>query len=504
MRRTAALPALVLASAPLAAQAPAPNPLHDVTAQGVVYAVPGMDRVTVRRDVPYKTADGRELKLDLYYPPGQRADAKRPAVVFINGVGDRPGSMLKEWEIYKSWGRLVAASGWIGVNFEARGNSASDIGDVFAFLRSNGAGLGVDSDRIGAWACSGNVTTGLPVLMTKVDAGVRGAVIYYGHAELPSIRKDLPVYYVRAGRDNPRLNAGIAELWKQAVAADVPWAMVNAPVSQHAFDAFDETDESRRIVRETLDFYRDLFTPPAPTGPPSLAKKALSHWFGGREYPQAAKAYAEYVKVHPDDATAWMRLGVSQAASGDAAATGEPREGGEARRRLARRPLQRRLRVFVARTEGPGTRLARPGRRGGVRRPAKPRDRRGPRQHPRHRAIPPDPGEGQGLKKHPLPRGGEGGAVRVDPGSALRAEWGLASGPFPQPSGLWTRLSEAGYRSSIFGGRIRAVHQVAAAVGTDAPELARTVDAERALERADARVGGVGRKVPIAALAAGP
>jgi tetratricopeptide (TPR) repeat protein len=96
--------------------------------------------------------------------------------------------------------------------------------------------------------------------------------------------------------------------------------MVNAPQSHHAFDALDETEESRRIVQETLDFYRDIFTPPAAPGPPSAAKKALSHWFGGREYPEAAKAYAEYVKTHPDDAVAWMRLGVSQAASGDAAA----------------------------------------------------------------------------------------------------------------------------------------------------------------------------------------
>ena len=125
---------------------------------------------------------------------------------------------------------------------------------------------------------------------------------------------------MRAGRDNPRLNAGIAETWKSAIAADAPWAMVNAPGSQHAFDALDETDESRRIVRETLDFYRDLFTPPAAPGPPSLARKALSHWFGGREYPQAAQVYAEWVKGHPDDAVAWMRLGVSQAASGDASA----------------------------------------------------------------------------------------------------------------------------------------------------------------------------------------
>jgi hypothetical protein len=300
-----------------------PGRVHEVTAQEVVYAVPGMDRVVVKADVPYKKIEGGELKLDLYYPFEAKPGAKYPAVVFINGVGDRPDNRLKDWGIYKSWARLVAASGWIGVNFEARGpydQSGPDIRDVFAFLRKDAASLGIDSDRIAAWVCSGNVMSGLDVLMTDVDAGVRGAVVYYGDSKVEKLRTDLPVYFVRAGRDNPNLNGRIDEMWKRAVAAGAPWVMVNAPTSQHAFDAFDETEESRRIVRETLDFYRDLFTPPAPTGPPSLAKKALSHWFGGREPAQAAQAYGEYVKVHPDDAIAWMRLGLSQANVKDPAA----------------------------------------------------------------------------------------------------------------------------------------------------------------------------------------
>jgi len=318
------LAALAVALAvPVPGRAAPSNPVHDVVEQEVVYAVPGMDRVEVRRDVPYKTIQGRELTLDLYYPPDHRAGTKTPTVVFINGVGDRPDSKLKNWGIYKSWGRLVAASGWIGVTFEAVGEhteTGPHIRDVFAFLRREGAGLGIDPDRIAAWVCSGNVVSGLPVLMEGVDGGVLGAVVYYGDARLAKIRSDFPVYFVRAGKDSPRLNSGIDALWAQAIAAGAPWEMVNAPQSHHAFDALDETEESRRIVRETLNFYRDLFSPPAASSPPSAAKKALSYWFGGREWPEAAKAYAEYVKAHPDDAIAWMRLGLSQAHTGDQAA----------------------------------------------------------------------------------------------------------------------------------------------------------------------------------------
>jgi hypothetical protein len=54
-----------------------PNPAHEVTAQEVVYAVPGMDRVVVKPDVPYKKAGGVELKLDLYYPPDYRERSGR-------------------------------------------------------------------------------------------------------------------------------------------------------------------------------------------------------------------------------------------------------------------------------------------------------------------------------------------------------------------------------------------------------------------------------------------
>ncbi len=296
-----------------------PRPEHEVTAQEVVYQVPGMDRVAVRTNVPYKRVDGRELRLDLYYPVDFQEGSLRPAVIFVNGVGGRPDASLKDWGIYRSWGRLVAASGWIGVTFESRGGGPSidagpDIADLLRFVRSDGARLGIQADRVAAWMCSANVTSGLRVVMG--DAGkpaLRAAVVYYGTSDPPTLRTDLPVFLVKAGRDNPRLNAGIDALAARAAAANAPWTVVYAPDSHHAFDALDETDESRRIVRETLAFFREYLSPAAgPAAPPSLARRALSHWFAN-EYPEAAAAYGEYVKIHPDDAEAWLRLGISQA-----------------------------------------------------------------------------------------------------------------------------------------------------------------------------------------------
>jgi dienelactone hydrolase len=323
MRTPAWLIAAACIAAPLSAQTPAE---HDVTEQSVVWVVPGLERVTVRRDVPYKTDGAARLGLDVYYPPDFRPGSTRPAVVFVNGVGDAEGRSLKDWGIYRSWARTVAASGWIAVTFASRGPQIDvDIADAFAFLAKNGAELGVDSRRIAAWACSANVTPGLKFLMDAAGPSVIGAVIYYGSSDPARIRTDLPIYFARAGRDSPRLNAQIDALWQRAIAAGAPWQMVNAPGSHHAFDALDETEESRRIVRETLAFYRDLFEPPAAPPAANAARRALSFWFGG-EYDEAAGAYAEYVRTHPNDATAWLRLGLSQAHTNQPAAAEESLE----------------------------------------------------------------------------------------------------------------------------------------------------------------------------------
>ena len=315
VRSTAALALLVSAGA--SALPLPPRPEHEVTAQDVVYKVPGMDKVTVKKNVPYKRTDAGSLRLDLYYPPDHRAGSRLPAVLFINGVGGRPREAgLKEWNIYKSWGRLVAASGWIGVTFDTRGpflESGPDIAELLRFVRSpEGEKLGIQPDRIAAWVCSGNVASGLKVLMEDPDPGLRAAVVYYGASDVAKIRKDVPVFLVRAGLDNERLNAAIDAMFGRAEAAGAPWTFVLAPSSHHAFDALDETEESRGIVRETLAFFRDHLAPPAPSEPPSLARRALGHWFAN-EYAEAAADYGEYVRLHPQDATAWMRLGISQA-----------------------------------------------------------------------------------------------------------------------------------------------------------------------------------------------
>lgn len=86
----------------------------------VVYKLPGMEKVTVKKDLNYKGDKGNELlKMDVYPPPGLAKGEKRPAVIFIHG-GAGAEFKPKDWGIYVSWGKLIAASGLVGVTFTHR------------------------------------------------------------------------------------------------------------------------------------------------------------------------------------------------------------------------------------------------------------------------------------------------------------------------------------------------------------------------------------------------
>src|SRR5689334_7025595 len=93
--------------------------LRELVMTPVVLTVPGMDRVTVKSNLKYTNANDLNLLMDVYAPPGLGKQERRPAVVFIHGSA---GSFLKpkDWGVYQSWGRLIAASGMIAVTFTHR------------------------------------------------------------------------------------------------------------------------------------------------------------------------------------------------------------------------------------------------------------------------------------------------------------------------------------------------------------------------------------------------
>ena len=159
---------------------------------------------------------------------------------------------------------------------------ATDVQALFAHIRRNAASLGIDGDRIGVWACSGNVPLALSVLMQESQEYLKCAALCYGYMldldgsgsvadaskkfgfanpcagkSVDDLPPEMPLFVVRAGRDEtPHLNETIDRFLVHALACNLPITFANHAAAPHAFDLFHDSDLSREIIRQILAFMR--------------------------------------------------------------------------------------------------------------------------------------------------------------------------------------------------------------------------------------------------------
>jgi hypothetical protein len=257
----------------------------EITKKAVVYQIPGMDAVKIGRDIPYRTTDAGELTMDIYSPADAKAGARTPAVVFVIGFSDLGaerllGCKFKEMESYISWGKLAAASGLAAITYMTK-EPVSDIRALLSHVRQNAASLGIDGDRIGVWACSGNVPLALSVLMRERE-GIRCAALCYGYMldldgatgvaeasrksgfinpcagkSVDDVPPGMPLFIARAGRDEtPQLNETMDRFLVHALARNLPVTIANHAAAPHAFDVLHDSETSREIIRQILAFLR--------------------------------------------------------------------------------------------------------------------------------------------------------------------------------------------------------------------------------------------------------
>src|SRR5690349_13815649 len=110
---------------------------------------PESGRVTVENDIVFGTGGGRQLRCDVYTPPGAPKDA--PGVLLVHGGGWSGGDRSQ----LKGYGILLGRLGYLCVASEYRLSGESkwpaQIHDVKAALRwmkANATKLGCDPSRI--------------------------------------------------------------------------------------------------------------------------------------------------------------------------------------------------------------------------------------------------------------------------------------------------------------------------------------------------------------------
>jgi tetratricopeptide (TPR) repeat protein len=285
----------------------------DPTNWGVVYDVPATKNVKLKADVPYFKDERGTLSIDVYAPPDMKAGEKLPAVVFLNAIGDAPNGKVKHWEIYKSFPRLVAAHGIIGISMEADGARIQEnMRSLFDFLAREGGKHGIDGSRLGVYAASANTTQSLIYLMGETASkGIRAAALYYGVTPAPEtrLRKDLPVLFILAEGDLQGLGQQSMGLWQRVAQSGAPWTLMFAGNLPHAFDSFSDNDESRRVIRQTIAFWKTHLEPvPQPAWKPSEARAIVEaiYWNNPQK---SAELLSKYIEKNPNDAQAYIQYG---------------------------------------------------------------------------------------------------------------------------------------------------------------------------------------------------
>lgn len=270
-----------------------PTPFRNLLA----YELPGMEQVEVR-SVEYRRVDGAPYFMDIYYPPQMAPDEHLPVVIFVQGFTNEAAIRLngvpnREFGPLRSWGRLVAAAGMIGVTYDT--DLWDDLDHVVQTVRQNGDALHMDPARIGLWSASGTSLTASSFAMQDDHDFLSFALFYYGFMLTPDnfrlaelqqlcrdldcyvpdpdddatglpgveqIRTDLPLLIARAGRD-VQVNGFIDHFVDQATAAGAQLTVLDHPEGVHAFD-FKQKDHERssEIIAQTLEFMSANFAQP--------------------------------------------------------------------------------------------------------------------------------------------------------------------------------------------------------------------------------------------------
>jgi dienelactone hydrolase len=171
-----------------------------------------------------------------------------PVLVVLDGVG----APIRTWTGYREWARLWIAAGINVVLYD--GATVADAEAALAYVHGHASALGLDDRRLCIFASSANARVGVRLPLRPAGVAIACAVYYYPMLDVPVVRADLPALVVRAGIDT-RTILGYIDAWvATAVAANAAVEVINLPRHHHGFDARDDNDESRRVIRETIAF----------------------------------------------------------------------------------------------------------------------------------------------------------------------------------------------------------------------------------------------------------
>ena len=134
---------------------------------GKVFGVEEETRVTIA-----STTYSDKLLIDFYYPPDILFAEPRPAVLIVNAAQSDVKNRAEIGRPYMrtnqaiGWGQLISEQGLVAVIYETGSSTEESLMEVVEWLKQNGSVYGVDSDRLGVWACSNSCISAIKMMRT--------------------------------------------------------------------------------------------------------------------------------------------------------------------------------------------------------------------------------------------------------------------------------------------------------------------------------------------------
>jgi hypothetical protein len=250
----------------------------------VLFELPNMDKVIVKKDIVYQNIADSTLKMDIYYPPNYEFQKKIPAIIIVYGCTNEGqikliGNQFRNWSVHISLCKIIAASGLAAIIYETV-DPENDIISLTKYIKSNHDKLSIDDDNIGAFACSSNTPVAITNILNASTNIFKCAVVYYGIfltkelEKLPQIdsvfgfqnprlsepinwNKNVPLYIVKAGLDNdPYAFRSLLDFYNNTINQNLPVTLINYPNGQHGFDFLNDNDTTKMIIKNTLNFWK--------------------------------------------------------------------------------------------------------------------------------------------------------------------------------------------------------------------------------------------------------
>jgi hypothetical protein len=250
----------------------------------ILFELPGMDNVIVKKDIPYCNVADSNLKMDIYYPPNYNFSRNIPAIIIIYGCSNEGqlellGDQFRNWSVHISFCKLIAASGMAAIIYETV-DPKNDLISLTEYIKSNHDKLSIDDNKIGAFTSSSNTPVAITNILNRSTNIFKCAVVYYGIfltkglEKLPQTdsvfgfqnprlsepidwNKNVPLLIVKAGLDNdPYVIRSILDFYNNAIYQNLPVTFINYPTGQHGFDFLNDNDTTKIIIASTLDFWK--------------------------------------------------------------------------------------------------------------------------------------------------------------------------------------------------------------------------------------------------------